>query len=124
MPEEGLITRELAELWIEALRSGEYERGQFQLRTMREGVSRYCCLGVLCDLVDPGGWEGTVWKQDDYYASVMPPKSVWSPASGELFGNPTYLSVRNDRGESFEEIADVIESKLDKLPSAEDQSCQ
>lgn len=37
--------------WLEALRSGEYKQGRNYLKaTDKNGVDRFCCLGVLCDL--------------------------------------------------------------------------
>jgi hypothetical protein len=36
--------------WLEALRSGKYQRAQQQL----EKAGSYCCLGVLCETM---GWE-------------------------------------------------------------------
>ncbi len=39
--------------WIEALRSGKYKQGKGVLRYGDE----FCCLGVLCDVVDPKKWE-------------------------------------------------------------------
>lgn len=59
---------ELKNAWIEALRSGEYEQGRKQLRYVAVGndndnddAPRYCCLGVLADLLvkrGEGRWEG------------------------------------------------------------------
>jgi len=37
---------QVKEKWIAALRSGEYDQGVGGLRTL----TRFCCLGVLCDL--------------------------------------------------------------------------
>lgn len=37
---------EIKEMWVKALRSGEYEQGTHQL----VGDNKYCCLGVLCDI--------------------------------------------------------------------------
>jgi len=47
---------EIKELWIEALRSGQYKQGHNRLRTN----NRYCCLGVLCDIVGPLLWNQTI----------------------------------------------------------------
>lgn len=47
----------LKKQWIEALRSGKYRQGRGSLRSES---GEYCCLGVLCDLVDPDGWEMNV----------------------------------------------------------------
>ncbi|WP_420431472.1 hypothetical protein [Candidatus Poriferisocius sp.] len=44
---------DLIERWVEALRSGDYQQG---IRFLRNTNDNYCCLGVLCDLVDPKGW--------------------------------------------------------------------
>ena len=38
---------EIKERWLIALRSGNYQQGKGQLK---DG-DRYCCLGVLCDIV-------------------------------------------------------------------------
>lgn len=56
---------EVKAAWLEALRSGRYEQGRSQLRNDREtdGVVRFCCLGVLCDLHSKGG-EGH-WGQPE-----------------------------------------------------------
>lgn len=39
--------------WIEALRSGEYKQGYGALR---DDDDTFCCLGVLCDVIDPDLW--------------------------------------------------------------------
>ena len=44
------MKRNVAEMWVEALRSGEYDQGRFDLKICNfEGVD-YCCLGVLCEI--------------------------------------------------------------------------
>jgi hypothetical protein len=41
--------------WVQALRSGEFVQGTGALRTpLPEGGFAYCCLGVLCEIVEPG----------------------------------------------------------------------
>jgi hypothetical protein len=44
---------ELKQQWVTALRSGKYKQGEGALRDQND---QHCCLGVLCDLVDPTGW--------------------------------------------------------------------
>lgn len=51
------MTKELKEKWVKALRSGEYEQGRKRLKQIHFDDISYCCLGVLCDLIDPNGWE-------------------------------------------------------------------
>lgn len=38
----------VARLWADALRSGKYDQGQGVLKSRID--SRYCCLGVLCEI--------------------------------------------------------------------------
>lgn len=42
--------------WVAALRSGEYQQGTGHLKEETECGTKYCCLGVLGDILDPGGW--------------------------------------------------------------------
>lgn len=42
---------EVKQLWVAALRSGEYPQGKSKLRSSKG----YCCLGVLCDLAERAG---------------------------------------------------------------------
>jgi hypothetical protein len=41
------MIKEIADRWVEALRSGNYPQGRWELHTDDD---RYCCLGVLCEL--------------------------------------------------------------------------
>ena len=45
---------ELKEKWITALKSGKYQQGQHVLRNKN---NEFCCLGVLCDIINPNGWK-------------------------------------------------------------------
>jgi hypothetical protein len=40
-------TRRNRRIWVEALRSGEYEQGNGKLQTLS---GKFCCLGVACDV--------------------------------------------------------------------------
>jgi hypothetical protein len=108
------LVREQIEVWVEALRSGEYEQGGGRLRR----GERYCVLGVLCDTLDPSGWVTPVYTLD----------SEWK---GDRYGLPgwvlrdlayTDLEARlvhdNDYGVSFEALARLIEAQLDRFPRA------
>lgn len=45
------MNRELAQQWVYALRSGDYQQAQSYLTTVdSQGNKRHCCLGVLCEL--------------------------------------------------------------------------
>lgn len=107
--------KENRRLWVEALRSGEYKQGQGYLRSHDD---HYCCLGVLCDLA------GANWRPTDYVGTPVFEAEIgcFSHAPhfvrhhvglrdslGEMFCRDA-LSSLNDRGASFSEIADLIES--------------
>lgn len=109
--------------WLKALRSGEYQQGQGQLRS-DEG-DRYCCLGVLCDLAVKAGVVGCRHDPRLGYmygpyplgaSSAFLPQEVvkWAGLdthSPEIPGHST-LSTLNDDGHSFLEIAALIEAHL------------
>jgi hypothetical protein len=105
---KGLImTLDLKRKWIAALRSGEYRQAQNGLRTS----DGYCCLGVLCDIVDPDGWSQT------NVGAYRHPLGTWdgflisiSALGMERIPNQYDLAEKNDsEGWTFEQISDYIE---------------
>lgn len=113
-------------LWANVLRSGKYEQGNNELQT---ADGRFCCLGVLCDLVDPEGWQDRPRYAADgpsLDADVVSPmvlkqtrthrgdRSYPSEAVARTAGlsriHMDYLARRNDiDGWSFERIADEVD---------------
>lgn len=112
------MKKEIAEKWVEALRSGEYQQGQHRLRT----EDKFCCLGVLCDISGLSEWEE---REDSTYISydsieVILPDSVmkWAGIATDndsLHAGTKALSAYNDSGYSFEQIADIIEKHWEEL---------
>ena len=49
------MNKEVKALWIAALRSGEYKQGAGRLGYTQDGVTKHCCLGVLCELAVKAG---------------------------------------------------------------------
>ena len=112
---------EIKTAWVDALRSGEYTQGRRALQVNGE----FCCLGVLCDLAVKAGANVHVAYEENFvtYDSCkgMPPLSVraWAGIStddgdivddgDEVFG---LLADRNDRGDTFALIAEIIEERL------------
>lgn len=100
-------------LWLESLRSGKYTQTTGQLRFNGE----HCCLGVLCDILNPQGW-----SEDDVY--VCGSGEGEESATGSLperlrinAGIPseavTLLIEMNDEREmTFAMIAKYIEENL------------
>lgn len=123
---------EIKALWIDALRSGEYQQGREYLNSEKG----FCCLGVLCDLAIKAGvindWEEgpdlsphgeeemIVVKRVAGSASTLPAEvHDWAGFRyGDQFGmlglvgDGTSLAALNDHGSTFAEIADIIEEKL------------
>lgn len=104
----------IAKNWVDALRSGRYNQGKKYLHTYIDSEHRYCCLGVLCELSVPytnkkekvdKELEFTYYTYDNFIATM--PKKFDLPNDIQY----TLISM-NDRGESFEKIADYIEKKL------------
>lgn len=111
----------LKALWIQELRSGEYQQGEGRLRYLDAGgIERFCCLGVLCNIVQPSKWD----KPEDHsgvggYITLIAhnnagdmPSSVVYERSGLPEAAGVELSRMNDDGMSFETIADWIEVNL------------
>lgn len=91
-------------LWVEALRSGKYKQGKEWL--IANGA--YCCLGVLakCAGYPSGDLAGCGTL------SGFPRALEFVGLTSDIgdYGNTT-LCDRNDKGASFAEIADIIESE-------------
>jgi hypothetical protein len=108
---------QIKQKWLNALRSGEYQQTQERLRK-EDG---FCCLGVLCDLY---GKENNVeWQHnevDGYFYeknSAVLPLSVmeWADVDGrwgDICNRTETLARLNDRGSTFEQIANLIEEQL------------
>jgi hypothetical protein len=97
-----------AKKWVKALRSGKYKQTK---KTLKD-ENGYCCLGVLCSIVKP--------KKRWTYFSTLPDfvtKKVGMINIGGVgyYGEDKNLANRNDFGDSFEQIADIIEKEWEKL---------
>jgi len=110
------MNKEIKKLWLEALRSGKYKQGRGQLHNPSENV--FCCLGVLCDIVD----KNNIYKpermirQNDFelfdslYGILSTPMQKITGLDMRI-GKDLYKM--NDRQrKSFTEIADYIEKAL------------
>lgn len=106
------MKKEVAEMWVAALRSGKYGQTKSRLRC----GNSFCCLGVLCDIFGIGKWSEGNYVCDNDWASWYLPLDVrnWAgivdrnPSTKTPYGNYT-LSHLNDDGKSFNDIADFIE---------------
>lgn len=119
---------EIKKQWVDALRSGEYLQGQDLLR---DANNKFCCLGVLCDFYSKA--TGVEWgnsfnigrglcMHEEY--DVLPGRVAewvglpleggndWTEVPVCYGSGSTTLASMNDRGDTFAQIADVIEEKL------------
>lgn len=125
------------EKWTTALRSGEYKQTQCTLRRDvlepdAEGdmvkTSRFCCLGVLCDLVkDEVGaqWEtapltGGVWLNgkggsDGDINSGFLIQSIVDLVELPLASQRKLTTMNDSDGATFEEIANYLEENAELL---------
>ena len=100
---------EIKAQWVAALRSGKYEQGREQLRCN----DKFCCLGVLCDLVkdDIGAaWEADYFVFDDRRIGALLPSKVRIHV-GLLNSTITnaLMGMNDSDGASFKDIANFIE---------------
>lgn len=127
---------EIRDRWTAALRSGDYQQGKNKMRRRINGEYFFCCLGVLCDQYsqDPKtdqkigwehtegylntgtysmlGWTGILPAQVREWAG-FPTDLVEKAQIGVTYKNKrTTLGALNDRGVSFNEIADIIEENF------------
>jgi hypothetical protein len=119
------MNQQVKEKWLSALRSGAYAQGEHYLR---RGDGSFCCLGVLCDLYakeHPVGWrinddpndKSSYIFGDD--STVFLPLEVvqWAELTAHdpivyVNGGERRLSLLNDIGNTFNDIADLIEENL------------
>lgn len=107
------------QVWIKALRSGQYHQGRAALcHTDRTGVDRYCPLGVLIEETQDGEWDRggrglyptVMWGYHGCF-SLLPPEvraSLGILASEEK----AVVGLSDYDRQSFTVIADWIEQNL------------
>lgn len=116
--------------WVNALRSGEYKQGR---EVLMNSAGQCCCLGIACELAVKAGVPLEVEEKYDLMQDVNarfyddkphyppPPVLKWLGLRDDhgTFGGAAEsydcLALRNDQGESFEQIADLIEKHADVL---------
>lgn len=92
--------------WIAALLSGKYKQGRDVLRNSK---NEFCCFGVLCDVVDNTKWEES--SRGYYYDlcfKLLPLEIRNKYGIREI----DYLTMMNDSGVSFKEIAKYIKENV------------
>lgn len=95
--------------WIKALRSGLYKQGHRRLRN----ENNVCCLGILCDGLEPNQWnikmDGTFRHGSE---RAYPHQRVRRVAGLSMFQCRQLAELNDVKKVGFEEIADWIEKNL------------
>ena len=110
--------QEVRAAWTKALRSGKYRQGTGCLKVSKpEGLSEYCCLGVLCDLAVPAGITTANAEIDNDERGtyiLFGDMSAFLPVSvREWVGNlpeDTLITMNDKQNATFEEIATFIDN--------------
>lgn len=102
----------LKEDWVAALRSGTYEQGRGRLKTPT-CQPKYCCIGVLCDVINPKAWnEYGAWRNDNGEGELHRMLENTRASIGLSTESHNELIKMNDERCSFEYIADYIENHV------------
>lgn len=116
------MKKEIADLWVKALRSGDYRQTTETLRSLDpQGGTGFCCLGVLCDVhmrstsQPESAWVGGAYLLNS--GNVHEDVKAWAGmASRNGAFNGSSLAVHNDLdGWTFAQIADHIEKHWEAL---------
>lgn len=125
------------QLWLDALRSGNFRQTTGALHKRDGYGDSFCCLGVACKIAQDNGVDVTSVTDHDVVIydgeRGYLPRSVqdWlgiKHSNGGVKARPLYgdsrngfysLVTLNDKEFSFGEIADIIESNQEALFSAE-----
>ena len=100
-------------LWVDALRSGEYSQTKRQL----QDDGGYCCLGVLCEVGEKAGIPVNTRPNGKLSGLSLTAQGGildWS-GTGQLDQQNTLIRMNDAGGKTFEEIADYIEDIWEQI---------
>ena len=100
--------------WIAALRSDQYK----QVTGVLKNDNGYCCMGVMCDLLNPDGWGehcqtyggwayGFTYKSDEDLE--VPPEDVMEYYGIDPNLAASFAALNDTHRLNFHQIADAIE---------------
>lgn len=89
---------EVKHLWLNALRSGDYEQGREKLRNDKD---QYCCLGVLCEIYRKKVSGVDLWCADE------------SDHKYTIFGQPAYISASVKEWAGLDSIDPKVEAETE-----------
>ena len=114
------LTKKDLRKWVKALRSGEYTQAGGRLCVSYEGGGgeekfSFCCLGVACDIFLDADWEEETgfwrlfWSISEHSKLPPPPLKDAIDAALPARCSCDRLTLINDNGATFDEIASLIE---------------
>ena len=126
------MKKEIAEKWVEALRSGKFNQGRNYLKRTTGEEATHCCLGVLCELhnelneetiEESSMWLGEVGNKDSIHTfdgatgalSITVQHWAGIKTDNGSVGGYCLTTMNDDAENSFAEIADFIEKNIDNL---------
>jgi hypothetical protein len=95
--------------WLNALRSGKFK--QNRAGDLRTTENTYCCLGVACVVAGASGITDRQYVENINYKKIKSINKVPKILHGDS-GLPDVLGRLNDTGNTFEQIAGLIEKYL------------
>jgi hypothetical protein len=103
------MNKEVKKKWISALLSGKYKQGRNSLRDREE---KFCALGVLCDVIDPKGWQqcGPYYKFKGSVTNL--PEAEKKKIKLQHHETHLIMEINDMQKASFKEVAKFIEEKL------------
>lgn len=100
--------------WIAALTSGNYRQGNERLRWYdwedSDAGESFCCLGVLCDVINPNGWNDSAGHWD--VGSFCHTDSYAPEAFLDLKIQEKLATFNDDESWTFDMIAEWIGENL------------
>lgn len=104
------MDKDIKAFWVDALRSGKYKQAKEQLSDGK----KFCCLGVLCDVMAHPLWE----YDRDYEAQIMLdelweiPPELRKKCKITRHEQMELINLNDEKNKTFPEIADWIEENL------------
>jgi hypothetical protein len=117
------IDPEVKQKWLEALRSGKYKQGRYGLRHTvdntdlnGEKYDAFCCLGVLCDVVQSNAWtpkkDAPAYWLHNNESSTTVGYDIRDSIGLASAAIDNLIHLNDSFKKDFKEIADWIEENL------------
>jgi hypothetical protein len=102
------MIKDMRDKWIIALESNDYEQGQKWLRT----DNKFCCLGVLCNIIDPNKWDFDrgFFNYSGWETAI--PDNLLEQLEISLVQQNELIELNDKKGSNFKEIAQWIKENL------------